>query len=150
MAASMNATILREIARCCLVGEPLKADLARVLGTALQEFLGRRQPTIESALGISSMRGGISWLTAEANWARDNALRNLAEIACKGQSVAAQARSIYLLSIRYAASAWPRDRDRPVAPEKYAGTIHGWLWQAFKSGARMPVGERQLRNILRR
>ncbi len=27
------------------------------------------------------------------------------------------------------------------------GTPHGLLWEAFKSGAIMPIGERQLRNI---
>jgi hypothetical protein len=150
MTASINATVLREIARCCLVGEPLRAELARVLGAALQGFLSRRHPTIEAALGIITMRGGISWLAAEANRLRDSALRELAERACPGQSVAAQARFVHVMSIRYAATAWPRERDLPIMPERYSGTAHEPLWQAFKSGGKMPVGERQLRNILRR
>jgi hypothetical protein len=33
-------------------------------------------------------------------------------------------------------------------PERYAGTQNEYLWRAFKSGAAMPISERQLRNIL--
>jgi hypothetical protein len=33
-------------------------------------------------------------------------------------------------------------------PVDYAGTAHEQLWLAFKSGAAMPLGERQLRTIL--
>jgi hypothetical protein len=150
MKGAISASVLREIARCCLKGEPLQADLARALGGALQAFLSRRHRTIEAAFGIVSMRGGISWLAAEANRARDNALRKLSECACAGQPVAAQARALYVMSIRYASSAWLNDRELPIMPTRYIGTAHEWLWQAFKSGGKMPVGERQLRNILRR
>lgn len=150
MTTSINPSVLREIARSCLIGEPLKADLARALGAALQGFLSRRHPTIEAALGIITMRGGISWLAAEANRTRDDALRKLAEIVCAGKSVAAQARAIYVMSVRYAASAWHNDRDATIMPDRYAGSAYEWLWHAFKSGGKMPVGERQLRNILRR
>jgi hypothetical protein len=33
-------------------------------------------------------------------------------------------------------------------PETYEGTPLEFLWRAFKSGAPMPIGERQLRRIL--
>jgi hypothetical protein len=33
-------------------------------------------------------------------------------------------------------------------PSHYEDTIKQPLWLAFKSGATMPIGERQLRNIL--
>jgi hypothetical protein len=33
-------------------------------------------------------------------------------------------------------------------PPAYAGTPKEFLWQAFQSGAPMPLGERQLRNIV--
>jgi hypothetical protein len=66
------------------------------------------------------------------------------------QSVSAQAQRIWSRSIRYAASAWIRDRNRAEMPAQYGGTPHEWLWRAFGSGAAMPIGERQLRHILGR
>ena len=33
-------------------------------------------------------------------------------------------------------------------PPDYADTQKECLWRAFKSGAPMPIGERQLRNVL--
>jgi hypothetical protein len=33
-------------------------------------------------------------------------------------------------------------------PEHYAGTPKELLWRAFSSGATMPIGERQIRNIV--
>jgi hypothetical protein len=55
---------------------------------------------------------------------------------------------VRVLSARYAASAWRFDRAQESMPPHYAGTAHEWLWLAFTSGAPMPIGERQLRNIL--
>ncbi len=62
-------------------------------------------------------------------------------------SPCAKAREIQTIANRYAASAWRHDRNHDEMPERYAGTPHGLLWRAFKSGAIMPIGERQLRNI---
>ncbi len=62
--------------------------------------------------------------------------------------VAAQARSIRSLALRYAASAWPRERNCEMLPAASEGTFREWLWIAFKSGAPMPLGERQLRHVL--
>ncbi len=33
-------------------------------------------------------------------------------------------------------------------PAHYRGTCREYIWKALKSGAPMPLGERQLRNIL--
>ena len=59
----------------------------------------------------------------------------------------ARAREIQTIADRYASSAWRHDRNHDEMPERHAGTPHGLLWEAFKSGAIMPIGERQLRNI---
>ena len=40
------------------------------------------------------------------------------------------------------------DRNRDEMPQAYQRTPKEWIWLAFKSGAAMPLGERQLRNIL--
>ena len=150
MTMSITLPNLREIAQRCIAGLPLDRKLACWLGTALQGFLDHRYRSIEDALGIMSFRGGIPWWRAEANSERDMALRSLAELECPDSPVAAQARHVLLLSIRYAACAWQRDRNLEEMPARYQGRALGCLWQAFKSGATMPIGDRQLRNILRR
>jgi hypothetical protein len=148
----MLATIqhLREIAHRCLNGEPLKDDSARWLGTSLEQFLSQRAHTIEDAMGIRSARGGVPWWMEEAIRKRDRALRALAELHGANLTVSAQARRISALATRYAASAWRFDRRLKEPPLGYSGTPNELLWCAFNSGAPMPIGERQLRNILAR
>ena len=138
---------LREIAPRCLSGEPLDEDLSQWLGNALEQVLSRHCRTIEDALGLKFPQGGIPWWREEANRTRDNALRQLAERFFGDLSPCARAREIRTIADRYAASAWRHDRDRDEMPQRYAGNPHGLLWEAFKSGAIMPIGERQLRNI---
>ncbi|HJS33274.1 MAG TPA: hypothetical protein VJ924_14870 [Alphaproteobacteria bacterium] len=65
-------------------------------------------------------------------------------------TISARANHVRTLATRYAASAWRFDRDRDQMPPHYSGTPMEMLWRAFKSGAPMPIGERQLRNILAR
>jgi hypothetical protein len=146
----MLATIgnLREIARVCRSGEPLDSELAGWLGASLEEFLCRRAPTIEEALGLRAPRGGVPWWLEEAMRQRDAALRELAAALFPALSGTAQARQIHALAVRYAASAWRHDAARDAMPPHYAGKANAWLWRAFKSGAPMPICERQLRNIL--
>ena len=139
---------LREIAGRCHSGKPLDETLAQWLGAALDQFLHRRSPTIEDAFGLRAPRGGVPWWLEEAIRCRDAALRDLADRHYAGDTVAARARQIYTLSARYAAAAWRHDRERDAMPERHRGTAAEHLWRAFKSGAPMPVCERQLRNIL--
>ena len=139
---------LREITRRCLAGEQLDDELSRWLGASFLEFLERRSPTIDKALGLEFPRGGIPWWMEEAIRTQDAALRQLAERYLADRSLTAQSRQIRLLSCRYAASAWRHDRDRDDMPQCYAGTPNEHLWQAFQSGSAMPLGERQLRKIL--
>ncbi len=138
---------LREIALKCLSGEPLDEDLSQWLGNALEQFLNRHCQTIEDAFGLKFPQGGIPWWREEANRKRDSALRELARRFFGDRSPCAKAREIQTIADRYAASAWRHDRNHDEMPERYAGTPHGLLWEAFKSGAIMPIGERQLRNI---
>ena len=143
----MHATIeqLRCICRRCL--DDSDAQL-RWLGRALHDFLTQRCRTVDEALGLRFPRGGIPWWREEATRQRDAALRELAARYCTDQPIAAQARRLCALSLRYAASAWRFDEGREAMPCHYAGTVHEWLWKAFASGAPMPIRERQLRNIL--
>ena len=141
---------LREVARRCRAGEQLPAELAAWLGISLEDFLFHRRRSLDDALGLRWPRGGVAWWMEEAIRARDAALRELARRFYPVQSVSAQARDVYNRSIRYAASAWLRDRNRGEMPAQYRGSPHEWLWHAFVSGAAMPVGECQLRQILGR
>ncbi len=139
---------LREIARRCRSGEPLNQPLLHWLGAALDQFLLRRCPAIEDAFGLRAPRGGVPWWLEEAIRCRDAALRELASRFFADASIARQARQIRVLAVRYGASAWRYDRERDASPARYGGTPGEWLWRAFKSGAPMPICERQLRSIL--
>ena len=146
----MHSTVekLREITRRCKSGEALSAELAGWLGTSLEEFLVRRSRTIEDALGLRTERGGIPWWLEDAMRRRDAALRSLAHHFLGTHSLTARARQIHVLAVRYGASSWLRDNGSETMPSSYSGKASEWLWRAFKSGAPMPICERQLRHIL--
>lgn len=139
---------LREIARRCQAGQVLDSDLAIWLAKSLESYLSRQCKTIEDAFGLHGPRGGVPWWLEEAIRQRDAALRNLAGRFFGPLSPSARAHQIYVLAVRYGASAWLMDRNRDDLPSYYRGRPQEWLWRAFKSGAPMPICERQLRNVL--
>jgi hypothetical protein len=147
MAAVAN---LREIARRAATGTPVDGPLQAWLAGCLEQFLQRRAPSIEDAFGLRAPRGGVPWWLEEAIRQRDAALRELAARFLAGQSVTAQARRIRSEAVRYAASAWRHDRAAAALPERHRGRLQEGLWRAFRSGAPMPICERQLRSILAR
>ena len=148
----MLATIqqLREISQCCLNGGKLDSDQARWLGDSLDKFLSHRARTIEDAMGLRAVRGGVPWWLEEAIRKRDHALRAAAEKHFPNCPVSAQATALRSIALRYAASTWRFDRQNDAMPSAYAGTLMECVWRAFKSGAPMPISTRQLRNILAR
>ena len=139
---------IRAVAQLCQSQEPLPEPLAEWLASSLQAFLDSRTPSLNHAFGIRSARGGIPWRIEAGIRARDCALRALASLHLPTLSISAQAERIHQLSLRYAASGWRFDRDRPEMPQAYSGTLQEFLWRAFKSGATMPLCKRQLRTIL--
>jgi hypothetical protein len=139
---------LREIVRRCQSGEPLSDNLSLWLGQSLSAFLNRRCSSIEDAFGLRAPRGGVPWWREEAIRRRDKAIRILADRLFADLRPSAQAKQIRTLSIRYATSSWRHDQDLDELPAHYHGKPHEWLWHAFKSGAPMPICERQLRQIL--
>lgn len=141
---------LREILRRCHTGERLPRPVAAWLARALDEFLSHRRHSLDEALGLKSPKGGVPWWLEEAIRRRDQALRGLARCHFPTLSVSGQAARIRALALRYAASTWRFDRECGSMPERYAGTDKEWLWSAFKSGAPMPICERQLRHVLGR
>ena len=139
---------LREIAQCCSERRPLNDSLAQWLGRSLSDFLAHRSPSIEEALGLRPGRGGVPWWREEAMRTRNALLQELSWRFYANASVSGRARQIYLSAMRYSCSAWRFDRNHDALPAAYHGTAKEYLWRAFKSGAPMPIGERQLRTIL--
>ena len=146
----MSTTIdrLRDVSSFCRQGTPLPPDLAGWLAAGIERFLGREARDLDGALGLLQAQGGIPWWREDAIRRRDAALRRLREISCPTAGITARARRIAELLRRYAGSTWRIDREQPAMPIDYPGTPHEHLWHAFKSGAVMPLGERQLRTIL--
>jgi hypothetical protein len=139
---------LKKFVRCSQLGEPPEKDVICWLGDCLNEVLVHRVSSFEEAFGLQNLRGGVPWWLESAMQERNKALRELARCHLADQSRTQQARKIATLSSRYMASAWRFDKNRPEMPARYKGRPQEWLWQAFKSGASMPLSERQLRNIL--
>jgi hypothetical protein len=140
---------LREIRSLCHTGEHLPPELSHWLGTMLNEFLDQRAPSLDDAMGLKYPRGGVPWWAEEAIVTRDRTLREMSNNCFSVElSRSAKANLIRTLSVRYAATAWLRDRENEDMPEHYMGKPKEYLWRTFKSGAAMPLSERHLRTIL--
>lgn len=139
---------LREISQRCLEGKNLREDLSVWLGHALSAYLERRSRSLEDAFGLQFPQGGVPWWREEAIRERDRAIRALAATYFSGHSTYGKAKAIRALAKRYAGTAWNRDRLLPAMPERYRGTAKAHLWRAFRSGAPMPLGLRQLQSVL--
>jgi len=145
---TMTVMMLREIARLCKSGSPLGRRHTQWLGEVFHTYLEPEAASLEEIMGLSFGRGGLPWRRAEAMRQRDEALRELAAAFFTGTGPCATARKIAALAVRYGASAWRDDRNHDTMPQRYAGKPQAYLWRAFKSGATMPLGERQIRNIV--
>lgn len=139
---------MRTVAQLCQSRQPLPEALSAWLARSLQSFLDARAESLNDAFGLRNARGGIPWRTEAAIRVRDRALRQLAQTYLADTSVSAQAARIHQLSLRYAASSWRFDCEHGEMPASYKGSAQECLWQAFKSGATMPICARQLRKIL--
>ena len=128
--------MLREIARLCKSREPLDPILAQWLSEVLHTFFEHGSSSLEEIMGLRYGRGGMPWRRAEAMRQRNAALRILAEDFFADVGPCTRSRRIAVLASRYG------------MPEHYAGTPKELLWRAFSSGATMPIGERQIRNIV--
>jgi len=139
---------MKTVAQLCRTQQPLPGPLANWLAASLQSFLDQRSDSLNDAFGLRNARGGVPWRTEAMIRSRDAALRRLAAQHFAELSLSAKAERIRQLSLRYAASSWRFDRERDEMPASYRGQMHEHLWQAFKSGASMPLGVRQLRTVL--
>lgn len=148
MSTLSTIATLKEIRRRCSSDEPLTDDQALWLSDCLGRFLGHNCESMEDAFDLRFARGGVPWWREEAIRARNAALLELGARFFSDLTPHAKAQRVWELSGRYGASSWRHDRDRDEMPPQYEGTPKEYLWLAFKSGATMPIGTRQLRNIL--
>jgi hypothetical protein len=139
---------MRTVAQLCRTGERLPDDLANWLAASLQSFLNHQAGSLNDAFGLRNARGGVPWRMEASMRVRDRVLRELSAAHFGHLSLSARAGRIHELSARYAAASWRFDRERDAMPAGYAGTPLAFLWLAFKSGAVMPLGRRQLQKIL--
>ena len=139
---------LNDIGRRCLAGGTLSRDQLKWLGDSIAAFLDHSDKTIDEAMGLPARLGRAAWQRAQARRRRDAALRELAGRFYSHLNLSAQARTLRMLTIHYAAMGWRRDRQLTAPPPHYAGAPHEWLWRAFAAGAPLPMGERRLRTIL--
>jgi len=146
--AGSPVLMLREIARLCKSGLPLGQRHTQWLGDVIHTYLEREAASLEEIMGLRFGRGGLPWRRAEAIRERDEALRELGTAFFTGTGPCVTAREIATLAVRYGASAWRTDRNHDAMPQRYIGKPQAYLWRAFKSGATMPLGERQIRNIV--
>lgn len=129
-------------------GGQLPDDLQGWMAQSIDRFLRQQCDSLNEAFGLQQGRGGVPWWREKAIRARDEALRELAQRHFADLAPSAQANAILKLSTRYAGTAWGRDSQRANMPEHYEGGPQAHLWRAFKSGAKMPVSGRHLRNLL--
>lgn len=139
---------LEEIARCCQTGEPIDPRHSFWLAEGIESYLAKTATSLEEALGLRYGRGGVPWWREKAIRDRDTALREFADEFFTDLSICGRSREIATRALRYGASAWRHDKNRSDMPESYAGTPREYLWRAFRSGATMPLSERQVRNII--
>jgi hypothetical protein len=100
------------------------------------------------ALWLGRKLGTAAGWSGTIGEARDAALRALAQRFYPGVPVSTQAARINLLAETYSFLNWPRDRESAQVPTHYRETPDEFLWAAFKSGAPMPLSQRDLRRIL--
>jgi hypothetical protein len=139
---------LREISRRCLAGRTLSDEQAKWLGASLARFVDHDCRSTDDAFGLRFPRGGVPWWQEEAIRKRNAAIVELADRFFGHLPMSARVQRIHTLMMRYGASAWVHDRENRDMPERYRGTPKACIWAAFSSGAKMPLTERQLRNIL--
>ena len=103
---------LRRVIKAADAGEPLPAEDAAWLSSAVRDYLNQAPAglMLEQALGLATPPGGTPWWRTELVAARDTVLRELA--AGLAGTVATRAQALALLVRRYASTGWPYDRRR--------------------------------------
>lgn len=146
MLNTINA--LDQVCKAYSKNHPLPDHLRDWVAGSIEKFLDNDCSDLNAAFGIQQGRGGIPWWREKAIRERNIAICELAEKYFSNQKPAMRARNIHILMERYETTSWPRDRQKVEMPGQYKGTPRELIWRAFRSGAKMPVSERHLRNLI--
>ncbi|MDE5465224.1 hypothetical protein [Bradyrhizobium sp. CSS354] len=79
---------------------------------------------------------------------RDRFLVECADRYCVSMSDNAAAEFLIAKLSLFRATAWQRDRDEALCPQRYRNTLREYLWMILKARDRLP-GERLVREVLR-
>ena len=105
--------------------------------------------SLEQVLDLAVSPGQAPWWREEAQRARDNAIRELADQHFGNLDLNSQADEILQTIRRYRRGRWRFDQSRECIPEYYVGTPSGLLYEAFRSGdGDVPESKRHLLRIL--
>ena len=140
---------LSKVRQSCINNTPIPREIQRWLANSIGRYLDHLTKYLDDAFGLNTGRGGVPWWLVRGIQERDTALRKLAATYLHDLQISAQARKIEMLSKRFASCNWQRDKDQKQMPKSYQGSYRESLWIAFRSGARKPLSERHIRNVLK-
>jgi hypothetical protein len=140
---------LSKVRQSCIADTPIPREIQLWLAGSIGRYLDHLTSDLDDAFGLNTGRGGVPWWLVRGIQERDTALRKLAAMYLPDLQIPTQARKIEMLSRRFASCNWQRDKDQKQMPKFYQGTYRECLWIAFQSGARMPLSERHIRNVLK-
>ena len=105
--------------------------------------------SLEQVLDLAVSPGQAPWWREEAQRARDNAIRELADQHFGNLDLNSQADEILQTIRRYRRGRWRFDRLEERMPETYANTPSESLYEVFRRGdGDVPESRRHLRRIL--
>ena len=140
---------LSKVRQSCINNTPIPREIQLWLAGSIGRYLDHSTKDLDRAFGLNTSRGGVPWWLVRGIQERDTALRKLAATHLPDLQIPAQAREIERLSKKFASCNWQRDKNQKQMPNLYQGSYRECLWIAFQSGARMPLSERHIRNVLK-
>ena len=125
---------IRELLTVAESGE--LGELGDWLAPRLDDYLTNAQngTTLDQALRLATSPGQAPWWRFEAQRARDNAIRRLADQHFSSLDLNGQADAIIKAIGRYRNSRWRFDKFKGCVPENYADTRSEHLYTVLRKG----------------
>ena len=101
----------------------------RLVADGIRAYLSGAAASLDEALELKTEAGHRRPSTMARIAERDALLRRAANQFFPGPNTSHQARELHTAISRYAASSWPRERERVTCPDRRTGTIQGAAWE---------------------